>query len=114
MVSSSTTGYATATIDPTLASDSSGSSGSISPHTQAIIGGVVGGVGGAILIAGLAFAAWRIWGRKKGNRLPQDDYYAGQEESYQKEDNTDGLERYRIHGETGTQPATSVNAASNF
>lgn len=82
----------------------------MSPNSKAIIGGVVGGVGGAILLAGLAFVAWRLWGKKRGTRLPQDDPYAGNEETLQKEnDGTDGLERYRTGGQTGP-----VNAASNF
>lgn len=111
-VVSSTTGYATATIDPVLASDTSSGGNSLSPNSKAIIGGVVGGVGGAILLGGLAFVAWRLWGKKRGQKLPQDDYYTGNEETLAKE-NTDGTERYRTGGQTGNAPV-SVNAASNF
>ncbi|QIW98068.1 hypothetical protein AMS68_003586 [Peltaster fructicola] len=110
-VVSSTTGYATATIDPVLSSDNSGSGSSLSPHSSAIIGGVVGGVGGAILLGGLAFVAWRLWGKKRGTKLPQDDYYGN--ETLAKDDNTDGTERYRTGGQ-GANPPMSVNTASNF
>jgi hypothetical protein len=34
-------------------------------ETRNTIIGVVVGVGGAIILGGLAFVAWRIWGRKK-------------------------------------------------
>jgi len=49
-----------------------GSSGSgLSTEKKGVIGGVVGGVGGALLLGGLAVVAWRIWGRKK--RISEDD-----------------------------------------
>jgi uncharacterized membrane protein YebE (DUF533 family) len=51
---------------------SSGSSG-LSDTAKKTIGGVVGGVGGALLLAGLAYTAWRIWGKKKN--LHDDDLY---------------------------------------
>ncbi|KAL2261775.1 hypothetical protein VTK26DRAFT_3386 [Humicola hyalothermophila] len=37
----------------------------MSPQTRNTVIGVVVGVGGAIILGGLAFVAWRIWGRKK-------------------------------------------------
>ena len=42
----------------------SGSSG-LSPKTKSVIGGVVGGVGGAILLGGLAIIFWRVWGKSR-------------------------------------------------
>jgi len=41
----------------------------LSSSSKKIIGGVVGGIGGAILLGGIAFAVWRVYGRKK----PVDD-----------------------------------------
>ena len=37
----------------------------MSPQTRNVVIGVVVGVGGAIILGGLGFVAWRIWGRKK-------------------------------------------------
>ncbi len=47
-----------------LANSSSTSSG-MPDSTRNTIIGVVVGVGGAIVLAGMALIAWRIWGRKK-------------------------------------------------
>lgn len=110
----STTGYATATISPTL-QDGSGSGSSLSDSSKKIIGGVVGGVGGAILIGGLAIVAWRLWGKKKRQQLPQDDYMPdSQNDSIHKEQGSSApgaamsaLGDYR-------NPNGGVNTASNF
>jgi uncharacterized membrane protein YebE (DUF533 family) len=45
----------------------------LSDSSKKTIGGVVGGIGGALLLAGLAYTAWRIWGKKKN--LHDDDLY---------------------------------------
>lgn len=42
----------------------SGSSG-LSSKSKSIIGGVVGGVGGAILLGGLAIVFCRVWGKNR-------------------------------------------------
>ena len=42
----------------------SGSSG-LSSKSKSIVGGVVGGVGGAILLGGLAIVFWRVWGKNR-------------------------------------------------
>lgn len=44
---------------------SSNQSSGMSPQTRNTVIGVVVGVGGAIILGGLALVAWRIWGRKK-------------------------------------------------
>jgi uncharacterized membrane protein YebE (DUF533 family) len=109
--SSSTTGYATATISPTLASGG-GSGNNLSTSSKNIIGGVVGGVGGAILIGGIALVAWKLWGKKKRQSLPQDDYLDSQDDSIRREKRTseqpfrNNLDQYH-----STAP---VNTASNF
>lgn len=50
-----------------LAGDNSGGQqeSGMSPQTRNTVIGVVVGVGGAIILGGLALVAWRIWGRKK-------------------------------------------------
>lgn len=51
---------------PGLANNnSSGQSSGMSTQTRNTVIGVVVGVGGAIILGGLALVAWRIWGRKK-------------------------------------------------
>jgi hypothetical protein len=76
----------------------------------------VGGVGGALLLAGLAYTAWRIWGKKKN--LHDDDLYdpnVNEGKLSTSEGTTDGnsgvfgnqrLEQYHQPG--------PVNTASNF
>ncbi|KAK3330958.1 hypothetical protein B0H66DRAFT_82895 [Apodospora peruviana] len=55
------------TQTPGLAQNNNGSGNSgMSTTTRNTVIGVVVGVGGAIVLAGLAFVAWRIWGRKRG------------------------------------------------
>ncbi|KAK3690669.1 hypothetical protein LTR37_019037 [Vermiconidia calcicola] len=99
-----TTGYATATIAPGLAHQG-GSGANLSDSAKNIIGGVVGGVGGALLIGGLAFVAWRLWGKKK-QAAQQDDIISGQKrESTMTYNNSES--RY-------TNPNGAVNTASNF
>ncbi|KAF7194692.1 hypothetical protein HII31_03954 [Pseudocercospora fuligena] len=115
-VVASTTGYATATISPSLADGGSGGS-SLSTSSKKIIGGVVGGIGGAILVGGLAVVAWRIWGKKKRQAVPQDEYMDSQNDSLRKERiaSGSGLERYQQpHNAPYQNPGGSVNTASNF
>lgn len=63
-----------AATSPSLSSagSNSGSSG-LSTSAKNTIIGVVVGVGGAIVIAGLAFVAWRVWGSKKHDRDHDED-----------------------------------------
>ncbi|KAJ4294455.1 hypothetical protein N0V90_008146 [Kalmusia sp. IMI 367209] len=61
----------TGTAVSTLSADSSNGSGGLSSTNKAIIGGVIGGVGGAILLGGIAYVCWRMWGKKK--RVTEDD-----------------------------------------
>lgn len=65
-----TTGSVVETSVSTVDSGSS-SSGGLSSEKKAIIGGVIGGVGGAILLCGIAIVCWRMWGKKK--RVTEDD-----------------------------------------
>jgi hypothetical protein len=56
----------TGTTTPGLATgDEKKTSEGMSPTTRNTVIGVVVGVGGAIILGGLALVAWRIWGRKK-------------------------------------------------
>jgi hypothetical protein len=64
----------------------------MSTKTKNTVIGVVVGIGGAIVLAGLLIVAWRIWGRKKN------------------EDESDGLMGFRT-GNQGHEKTGSVSAA---
>lgn len=84
--------------------------------TKGTVIGVVVGIGGAILLAGLAVVAWRIWGRKK-NADEGDDLM-----DYSRPDT--GAEKTSMGGSSSNpfqstlenyhNPAKQVNASSNF
>lgn len=102
-----------ARVTPTaLAANGEGGSSGLSDSSKKIIGGVVGGVGGALLIGALAYTAWRIWGKKKN--LHDDDLYdpnANAEKMSLSTDNNSSafhstLDQYHRPG--------PVNTASNF
>ena len=111
----STTGYATATIDPSLANGGGNSSGSsLTPHTKAIIGGVVGGIGGAILLGGIGIVAWRLWGKKKRQQIPQDDYMESPADSIRREKRSSSVPFPPNTADSYQNPNGAVNTASNF
>jgi len=118
----SSTEIATATIDPTLAKGGSGggSSSSMAPQTKAIIGGVVGGIGGAILIGGLAIVAWRLWGKKKREQAAAvDDFGMGTagspRDSLGREKQTSASSHApTLSTSSYRNPNGAVNTASNF
>ncbi|KAM3420713.1 hypothetical protein BST61_g3963 [Cercospora zeina] len=124
-VIASTTGFATSTIAPSIQeSGSGGGGGGLSSSSQKIIGGVVGGIGGAILVGGLALVAFRIWGKKKAQKeAAMDPFYGAgvdsQNDSVRKSSPQlaagTGLERYQQpHNNPGVVNPGSVNTASNF
>jgi len=72
----------------------------MSDSTKKTVIGVVVGVGGAIILAGLGIVAYRIWGRKKN------------------EDESDGLMGFRTgsagHEKTGSLSSPGVPPANPF
>jgi hypothetical protein len=62
---SSSTRFTTFTTTPSLANANNGGSSGLSSKSKSIIGGVVGGIGGFVLLGGIALVCWRIWGRKR-------------------------------------------------
>lgn len=113
-VFASTTGFATATIAPSLA-NAGGDGSNLSDSTKKIIGGVVGGIGGAILIGGLAFVAWRLWGKKKQEQQ-QEDMYSNDSLSAQKRYSENTLMTDAAYSTNAPYSNSSrpVNTASNF
>ncbi|KAI6792110.1 hypothetical protein KC366_g17773 [Hortaea werneckii] len=125
-VVTSTTGYATATVEPSLR-NGGGDGTNLSTSSKKILGGVLGGVGGAILIGGIAFVCWRLWGKKhKPDLLPQEDEMLDSRDdsiSREKRRGSNGLPLDGLGGSDGGDPMEEegyrnpngrVNAASNF
>jgi len=80
----------------------------LSSSSKNIIGGVVGGVGGAILIGVLALLAWRMYGKKKRQQDAHNSWVgSAPEDNVPKEELGTGAERYH-------NPNGGVNTASNF
>ena len=69
----------------------------------------MGGIGGAILIGGLAFVVWRLYGKKRNQDAQQDDLYSSDSLSAQKR-----LSRNTLDTQTYSNPNGAVNQASNF
>ncbi|KAL8693670.1 MAG: hypothetical protein Q9218_001527 [Villophora microphyllina] len=112
---STSTGASTST--PTLDTNESGSSKSgLNSSQKRIIIGVVVGIGGAILLGGIAVVAWRVWGRKgrssDGNNDLTDSHPGSS--GREKRSSISGQSPFRstldqYHHQTGP-----VNTASNF
>ncbi|KAK0313545.1 hypothetical protein LTR29_017147 [Friedmanniomyces endolithicus] len=105
----STTGFATATLTPAL-QNGGGSGSNLSTSSKSIVGGVVGGIGGAVLIGGIAVVAWRLWGRKRRVDSGED----GRDEMLDSRD--DSIRREKIGLQQGRygNPGGPVTASSNF
>lgn len=112
-----TTGFVTSTPSPSDGGDSDESDG-MSSNTKAILGGVLGGIGGAILLGGIIVVVWRMWGRRRRNNdFDADDVYTtGAAETLNRDKGSSGpqspfketLDQYHGHGKA------PVNTAANF
>lgn len=84
------------------------------------LGGVVGGIGGAILIGGLAIVAWRLWGKKKREQAAAvDDFGMGTagspRDSLGREKQTSASSHApTLSTSSYRNPNGAVNTASNF
>lgn len=83
----------------------------MSDSDKKIIGGVVGGVGGALVIAALAFTAWKLWGKKKP--LHDDGMYDPNAANTEKLSNSTDSQPFRSTLDQYHNPGP-VNASSNF
>jgi len=104
------------TSTPGLADDgdSDGNSSGMSTQTRNTVIGVVVGIGGAIVLAGLAIVAWRIWGRRK-NQEEADGLmdYSNPGEKSDVGGSTSGRTPFQSTLESYHAP-THVNQSSNF
>ncbi|KAK3393110.1 hypothetical protein B0H63DRAFT_516316 [Podospora didyma] len=104
----------TKTSNPTLSDGTTNQSQGMTPQTRNTVIGVVVGVGGAIILAGLAFVAYRVWGRKK-SQLEDDglgDYTSTADKS-EATGSMSGRTPFQSTLESYHAP-TQVNTASNF
>ncbi|KAL8643323.1 MAG: hypothetical protein Q9228_000045 [Teloschistes exilis] len=105
------------TSSPSLNANDSGSSKSgLDSSQKRIIVGVVVGIGGAILLGGIAVVAWRVWGRKGRSNDDNNDLVHSQPgpSGREKGSSISGQSPFRstldqYHHQTGP-----VNTASNF
>lgn len=87
-----------------------------------MVGGVVGGIGGAILVGGLALVAWRLWGRRQHNRVPTDDddifgtsaIGNNNDSLLQEKRNSPGPSPFGRNTAQYHNPGGNLNTASNF
>ena len=108
------------TAAPGLAGgDSDSNNSGLSSSSKRIIIGVVVGIGGAIILGGLAVVAWRIWGRKRNVGDDDNDLMgshpgsSGHEKTSSVSGNTpfkSTLDQYH----SPHSPPGPVNTASNF
>jgi hypothetical protein len=74
----------------------------------------VGGVGGAILLGGIALVLWRMYGRKSST-APYDDVHSGDTAiAENKPASSTGLADDESHADRYTSPQGRPNAAANF
>ncbi|KAL8914437.1 MAG: hypothetical protein Q9171_000942 [Xanthocarpia ochracea] len=112
------TSRATSTRSPTTVDEdgSDSSQSGLDDEQKRIVIGVVVGIGGAILLGGIAFVAWRIWGRKRPTTDDDHDLMGSHPGSSgrEKPSSLSGQSPFRstldqYHNQTGP-----VNTASNF
>lgn len=87
----------------------------MSQTNKNIIGGVVGGVGGALLLGGIALVFWRM--KKRQHRVTEDDddLMAGTGSALgDKPQNGTGASPFQSNLEQYHNPGGRPNAAANF
>ena len=90
----------------------------MSAKTKSTVIGVVVGIGGAILLAGMAVVAWRIWGRRKNGDDGDDlmEYNRPDTGAEKTLNSSSGASSNPFQStlENYHNPAKQVNASSNF
>jgi len=112
-----TTGQAVTTELPRPQKGNGDNGGGLSDSNKKIIGGVVGGVGGAILLGGIAIVCWRIWGRKNRMLDNDDDYVANTGAALGDKpphSSSTGNTPFQSNLEQYHNPGGRPNAAANF
>lgn len=88
----------------------------MSSSSKSIIGGVVGGVGGAILLGAIAIIFWRRHKKNQRNSGAYDDVHSGDTAVAERKTtpSSSGLADDSSHMDRYTAPQTRPNAAANF
>ncbi|KAF1964978.1 hypothetical protein BU23DRAFT_40523 [Bimuria novae-zelandiae CBS 107.79] len=107
-----TTGAVTETALTNVGAGNGGGSSGLSSEKKAIIGGVIGGVGGAILLGGIAIVCWRMWGKKK--RVSEDDADLMAGTGAALGDKSSTTNPFQSNLEQYHNPGGRPNAAANF
>ncbi|KAL8701003.1 MAG: hypothetical protein Q9201_005144 [Fulgogasparrea decipioides] len=113
LVSASTTSNSKPSLD---ASDSGSSKTGLDSSQKRIIIGVVVGIGGAILLGGIAVVAWRVWGRKARSTDDDNDLMDSHPGSSgrEKRSSVSGHSPFRSTLDQYHHQPGPVNTASNF
>jgi hypothetical protein len=109
-----TTGEATVTDPPTVQSNGDSGSG-VSESNKKVIGGVVGGVGGALLLGGIALVFWRMKKRQHKVSADDDDMTLNTGAALgDKPQNSTGASPFQANLDQYHNPGGRPNAAANF
>lgn len=87
----------------------------MSQTNKNIIGGVVGGVGGVLLLGGIALVFWRMKKRQNNVSADDDDMTLGTGSALgDKSQNVNGASPFQSNLEQYHNPGGRPNAAANF
>jgi hypothetical protein len=110
-----TTGQATYTDPPEVQPGGNSGDSGLSDSNKKVIGGVVGGVGGALLLGGIALVFWRM--KKRQNKVTADDDDLNLNTGAalgDKPQNGTGASPFQSNLEQYHNPGGRPNAAANF
>lgn len=86
----------------------------MSESNKKVIGGVVGGVGGALLLGGIALVFWRMKKRQSRVTEDDDDLMAGTGAALGDKPANTGASPFQSNLEQYHNPGGRPNAAANF
>lgn len=110
-----TTGTVEVTDVPQKQQGSGGSGNGLSESNKKVIGGVVGGVGGALLLGGIALVFWRMKKRQNKVTVDDDDLNLNTGAALgDKPQNGTGPTPFQSNLEQYHNPGGRPNAAANF
>jgi hypothetical protein len=110
-----TTGQSTYTDPPEVQNGSNSNESGLTDSNKKVIGGVVGGIGGALLLGGIALVFWRM--KKRQNKVTADDDDLNLNTGAalgDKPQNGTGASPFQSNLEQYHNPGGRPNAAANF
>jgi hypothetical protein len=101
--------------DPPSAQNGSGDGNGLSESNKKVIGGVIGGIGGALLLGGIALVFWRMKKRQSKVTADDDDLNLNTGAALgDKPQNGTGASPFQSNLEQYHNPGGRPNAAANF